>query len=348
MTIMNKLEKTLFVSYWLMRYLSEYMPTIKNLSHNTLISYRDCYKQYLPFIAKKAGKHADELLITDITVNRTTDFLSYIEKEKACSIKTRNHRLSAIKAFAHYVSSNAPEYMEWSRLMNTIPIKKVKTKVVEGCVLPYVSYLDKNEIDALLNAPDKKTKQGRKDYAILLFLYNTGARASEAASLTIGCIIYDNASCPLVRIYGKGNKSRTCPLWDRTLNAIKPLIIGRHDTERVFLNRYGNPITRFGIYELLQRNVAKAVALVPTMVKKNVSPHTLRHTAACHLYESGNDIVTIQSWLGHVSINTTNIYTEVSMQMKEKAIMSWTVEGKENITKQWKENKGILNFLKSL
>lgn len=331
-----------------MRYLSEYMPTIKNLSHNTLTSYCDCYKQYLPFIAKKASKHADELLIVDITVDRTTAFLNYIEKEKACSIKTRNHRLSAIKAFVHYVSSNVLEYMEWSRLINTIPIKKEKVKVVEGCVLPNVSYLDKNEMDALLNAPDKKTKQGRKDYAILLFLYNTGARASEAASLTIGSIICDNVSCPLVRIYGKGNKSRTCPLWDRTLNAIKPLIVGRNETERVFLNRYGNPITRFGIYELLQRNVAKAVALIPTMAKKNISPHTLRHTAACHLYESGNDIVTIQAWLGHVSVNTTNLYTEVSMQMKEKAIMSWTVDDKENVTKQWKENKGILNFLKSL
>jgi site-specific recombinase XerD len=279
---MNKLEKTSFVSYWLMRYLSEYMPTIKNLSHNTLSSYRDCYKQYLPFIAKKAGKHADKLLITDITVDRTTEFLNYIEKEKACSIKTRNHRLSAIKAFVHYVSSNAPEYMEWSRLMNAIPIKKDKIKIVEGCVLPDVTYLDKNEMDALLNAPDQRTKQGRKDYAILLFLYNTGTRASEAASLTIGSIIYDNASCPLVRIYGKGNKSRTCPLWDKTLNAIKPLILGRHDTERVFINRYGNPITRFGIYELLKRNVAKAVAYFPTMARKNVSPHTLRQYVEYH------------------------------------------------------------------
>lgn len=219
---------------------------------------------------------------------------------------------------------------------------------MEGCVLPSVSYLDKNEMNALLSAPDQRTKQGRKDYAILLFLYNTGARASEAASLTIGSIIYDNVSCPLARIYGKGNKSRTCPLWGRTLKAIKPLIADRHDTESVFLNRYGNPITRFGIYELLKRNVAKAVALVPIMAKKNISPHTLRHTAACHLYESGIDIVTIQSWLGHVSLNTTNIYIEVSMQMKERAIMAWTVEGQEKITKKWKENKGILNFLKSL
>jgi len=153
-----------------MRYLSEYMPAIKNLSHNTLASYRDCYKQYLPFIAKKADKHADELLIVDITVDRTIAFLNYIEKEKACSIKTRNHRLSAIKAFVHYVSSNVIEYMEWSRLINTIPIKKGKVKVVEGCLVPNVSYLNKNEMDALLNAPDQRTKQGRKDYAILLFL----------------------------------------------------------------------------------------------------------------------------------------------------------------------------------
>ena len=321
---MNKQEKYSFVGYWFMRYLSEYIPVIKNQSHNTLTSYRDYYMQYLPFVAKRTGKHADKLLITDLTVERTNAFLNHIETDKGCTIQTRNQRLTAIKSFVHYVYNNAPEYMEWSRLMSTIPMKKVKVKVIEGSVLPAVSYLDKREMDALLNTPDRQTVQGRKDYAMLLFLYNTGVRASEAASLTIGSIIYDDASCPLVRIYGKGNKSRTCPLWNRTLNAIKPFMAGRRETERVFLNRYGNPMTRFGIYELLERNVIKATA---------TAPHTLRHTAACHLYESGNDIVTIQSWLGHVSLNTTNIYTEVSLQMKEKAIMLWTIDGEENATK---------------
>ena len=328
---MNKQEKYSFVGYWFMRYLSEYIPVIKNQSHNTLTSYRDYYMQYLPFVAKRTGKHADKLLITDLTVERTNAFLNHIETDKGCTIQTRNQRLTAIKSFVHYVYNNAPEYMEWSRLMSTIPMKKVKVKVIEGSVLPAVSYLDKREMDALLNTPDRQTVQGRKDYAMLLFLYNTGVRASEAASLTIGSIIYD--SCPLVRIYGKGNKSRTCPLWNRTLNAIKPFMAGRRETERVFLNRYGNPMTRFGIYELLERNVIKATATAPTLAKKRVSPHTLRHTAACHLYESGNDIVTIQSWLGHVSLNTTNIYTEVSLQMKEKAIMLWTIDGEENATK---------------
>lgn len=330
---MNKQEKYSFVGYWFMRYLSEYIPVIKNQSHNTLTSYRDYYMQYLPFVAKRTGKHADKLLITDLTVERTNAFLNHIETDKGCTIQTRNQRLTAIKSFVHYVYNNAPEYMEWSRLMSTIPMKKVKVKVIEGSVLPAVFYLDKREMDALLNTPDRQTVQGRKDYAMLLFLYNTGVRASEAASLTIGSIIYDDASCPLVRIYGKGNKSRTCPLWNRTLNAIKPFMAGRRETERVFLNRYGNPMTRFGIYELLERNVIKATATAPTLAKKRVSPHTLRHTAACHLYEFGNDIVTIQSWLGHVSLNTTNIYTEVSLQMKEKAIMLWTIDGEENATK---------------
>lgn len=128
-------------------------------------------------------------------------------------------------------------------------------------------------------------------------------------------------------------KAAHAPLWDRTLNTIKPFIAGRRDTEKVFLNRYGNPMTKFGIYELLERNVIKATATAPTLAKKRVSPHTLRHTAACHLYESENDIVTIQFWLGHVSLNTTNIYTEVSLQMKEKAIMLWTIDGEENATK---------------
>ena len=117
-----------------MRYLSEYIPVIRNQSHNTLTSYRDCYKQYLPFIAKRTGKHADKLLITDLTVERTNAFLNHIETDKGCTIQTRNQRLAAIRSFVHYVYNNAPEYMEWSRLMSTIPMKKVKVKVIEGSV----------------------------------------------------------------------------------------------------------------------------------------------------------------------------------------------------------------------
>jgi len=346
---MKNLECTVYISFWLRKFLAEYMTTVRNQSNNTRSSYRDCYKQYLPYIAKLKKMPADELLVTDINADNITGFLNCLEKEKGCCIKTRNQRLAAINAFAHYVSNHAPEYMEWSRLVHTIPMKKDNIKVENGCITPTVSYLDKDEMNALLNAPDRNTAQGRKDYAMLLFLYNSGARVTEAASLTIGNLLYDNMTCPQVRIHGKGKKMRTCPLWERTVKILKPFIEGRSQSEHVFLNRYGNPVTRFGIYELVERNVAKATMIAPSIAKKNVSPHTLRHTTATHLYEAGTDINTIRAWLGHASVNTTNIYTEVSLMMKETAIKSLTTtSGNENIPKKWKSNTGIMDFLKNL
>jgi site-specific recombinase XerD len=346
---MKNLECTEYISFWLKKFLAEYMTTIRNQSNNTRSSYRDCYKQYLPFIAKLQKKPVDELLVNEMNVDNITGFLNGLEKERGCCIKTRNQRLAAINAFAHYVSTYAPEYLEWSRLVHTIPFKKENAKEENGCIIPSMSYLDKNEMNALLNAPDRKTEQGRKDYAMILFLYNSGARVTEAASLTIGNLLCDNITCPQVRIYGKGKKIRTCPLWERTVKILNPLIEGRHQSEHVFLNRYGNPVTRFGVYELIERNVAKATLIAPSIAKKNVSPHTIRHTTACHLYEAGTDINTIRAWLGHASVNTTNIYTEVSMQTKEAAVKSLTTNVQDNlVTKKWKLNKGIMDFLKTL
>lgn len=345
---MKNIECTIYVSYWLQRFLTEYMTTIRNQSCNTRYSYRDCYKQLIPYLAKYCKKTADDLLIKDITTENVQAFLNHLEKDKGCCIKTRNQRLAAINAFAHFVSTYNPEFLEWRRLIHIIPIKRENVKPIEGHSYPTVSYLNHEEMNALLNAPDKTTLQGRKDYAIILFLYNSGVRVSEATSLIIGNLIYDNINCPQVRIYGKGNKTRVCPLWKKTIESLKPLMKNREVAEPVFINRYGNPITRFGIYELIERNVTKAALKTPSLAKKHCSPHTLRHTTATHLYEAGTDINTIRAWLGHVSLNTTNIYTEVSMQKKELAMKSWLPGTGVKTVKRWKADKSIINFLKSL
>jgi site-specific recombinase XerD len=345
---MRNIECTIHVSYWLQRFLSEYMITVRNQSNNTRYSYRDCYKQLIPYLVKYCKKSADDLLIKDITTENVQAFLNHLEKDKGCCIKTRNQRLAAINAFAHFVSTYNPEFLEWRRLIHIIPIKKENIKSMEGQSYPTVSYLNREEMNALLSAPDKTTLQGRKDYALLLFLYNSGARVSETASLTIGNLTYDNISCPQVRIYGKGNKMRICPLWKKTIETLKPLIKDREPVEPVFINRYGNPLTRFGIYELIERNVTKAALKTSSLATKRCSPHTLRHTTATHLYEAGADINTIRAWLGHVSVNTTNIYTEVSLQKKELAMKSWLPDPGVKTVNRWKDDKSIMNFLKSL
>ncbi|MFA6756093.1 MAG: tyrosine-type recombinase/integrase [Bacilli bacterium] len=228
-------------------------------------------------------------------------------------------------------------------------MKKEKIKVVNGRITPRITYLEKNEMNALLAAADRNTKQGQKDYALLLFLYNSGARASEATSLTIGNLLINTQYVnPQVIIYGKGNKQRTCPLWEKTMDILKPLIEGREPSENVFLNRYGNPITRFGVYEMVTRNVSKAIQKIPSMANKRISPHTIRHSTASHLLEAGVDINTIRAWLGHVSVNTTNIYAEVNMQMKANALKTCEIKEKRMNKKIWKSNQKLMDIISSI
>jgi integrase/recombinase XerD len=213
-----------------------------------------------------------------------------------------------------------------------------------------VTYLEKSEMAALLAAPDPATAQGRRDHALLQFLYNTGARASEVAQLRIGDLSLPRepgGDQAWVAIQGKGNKRRLCPLWASTAKELRHLIDGRAEPEPVFLNRCGQPITRFGIHTLVERYVARATKEAPSLAAKRVSPHTIRHTAATHLLRSGVDINTIRAWLGHVSLETTNVYAEVDLAMKAKALANCEV-AEERPQPPWHQDPGLMQFLKEL
>jgi integrase/recombinase XerD len=200
-------------------------------------------------------------------------------------------------------------------------------------------------LDALLTAPDRQTSQGGRDYALLLFLYNSGARADEAAQLIIG----DWHSAVLfVRILGKGSKERQCPLWRATVEALAPLIANRSPADRVFLNRCGHPMTRFGIHAMVERYAKKTQARVPSLVTQRVSPHTIRHSTACHLLRAGVDINTIRAWLGHVSLDTTNICAETDLEMKAKALATCEIASEPKTDRRWREDPQLMNFLRSL
>lgn len=336
-------HKTEYVGYWIRRFLIEYLISVRNLSANTQKSYRDTFRLMLPHIARQAVTSIDLLLLLDITAGRIKLFLDEVEKKRKCSVSTRNLRLSAIYALAKYVGLNSPEHVEWCRLVHTVPIKKT--------VRTLITYLEKEEMDAMLAAPDRKTEQGKRDYALMLFLYNTGVRADEAASLTIGSLsipVEKKKSIALVTIAGKGGKTRRCPLWEKTTDELKPLIAGRSTSNHLFLNRLGQPITRFGIYGMISRYAHAIENKIPAIKNKRVSPHTIRHTTATHLLQAGVDINTIRAWLGHVSINTTNIYAEVNLEMKAEALKCCEVKGKKNNQKQWKDNKKLMDFLDSL
>ena len=205
-------------------------------------------------------------------------------------------------------------------------------------------------MDAILAAPNVGTSQGRRDFAVLLFLYNTGTRADEVAHLQIGelALMASGNQPSFVLVHGKGNKDRRCPLWDRTVDALRPLIASRPETERVFLNRRGKPYTRFGINSLVKRNVVKAAEGTPSLLKKRVTTHVIRHTTATHLLRAGVDINTIRAWLGHVSIATTNVYAEVDLEMKAKALAACEITATPSSEEPWQDQPDLMEFLRSL
>jgi site-specific recombinase XerD len=329
-------EKKKYLSYWIMRFLLEYIISIKNLSKNTQLSYRDTFKLLIPFISRMKRKKPEELLLDDITPDNIVGFLASLEKDRKCAVSTRNLRLAALFSLLGFVAQNCPEYVEWSRLIHNIPTKKAQGTVI--------TYLEKDEMDAMLAAPDRNRGQGKRDYALLLFLYNTGACADEVAGLKISGLHLEKQT---VCLHGKGNKQRYCPLWKSTVSELKAQIKDRESSDNVFKNRLNQPLTRFGIYTVVEKYAAKAAQSKPQIAKKRVSPHTIRHTTATHLLQSGVDINTIRAWLGHVSINTTNIYAEINLKMKSEALACCEIKG-EKKNGNWKDDKKIMDFLAGL
>ena len=220
---------------WLRRFLEEHLVSERNLARNTQLSYRDTLALLLSFVADDAHTPVDRLAVGDLRAERVLAFLAHLEQGRGCSPRTRNQRLAAIRTFARYVAGRSPEHVEWCGRIRAIPLKKAAP--------PPVGYLEKHELDALLAAPDTSTPQGRRERALLLFLYHTGARASEAAQLTVGRLQLAGKSPghSLVVLRGKGGKTRLCPLLQASARALADLAEGRASGEAVFLNRLGAP-----------------------------------------------------------------------------------------------------------
>jgi len=327
---------------WIRRFLLEYLPNERNLARNTQQSYRDAVRLLVLFTATKTHKTVDELLISDISADMLRAFLRHIEEKRKCSIASRNQRLAAIHALACFIAEHCPEHLEWCAQLRAIKSKR-------SAPVP-VSYLEKTEIDALLAAPNPGTRIGSRDRTLLLFLYNSGARADEAAKVCIEDLnLHSGADSALssVRLQGKSGKVRICPLWTSTTVELRNLVAGRNNQERVFLNRCAKPLTRFGVHDIVTRYARVAMSRVPEMRKKRIGPHTIRHTTATHLLHAGVDINTIRAWLGHVSINTTNIYAETDLDMKAKALGMCEMK-KTRKRKHWRDDPGLMSFLAKL
>jgi integrase/recombinase XerD len=322
---------------WVRRFLLEHLVAERNLARNTQRSYRDALTLLIPFAAGQLHQPVDRLQVVDVSADLVRLFLADLEQTRQCAITTRNQRLAAVHALARFVGEHSPEHIAWCGQIRSVPFKKASKTAVP--------YLDKPQMDALLAAPDRGTAQGRRDHALLLFLYNSGSRAQEAAQLLVGELALAGGS---VKIRGKGGKERHCPLWPSTVAEIAVLIEDRAPTSPVFLNRCGHQITRFGVHTLVERYVLKAQIQMPSLATKRISPHTIRHTTATHLLRAGVDINTVRAWLGHVSLDTTNIYAEIDLETKAKALAKCEIGDPPKPKPRWREDPGLIAFLRSL
>jgi site-specific recombinase XerD len=281
-----------------------------------------------------------ELKLADLEHRRVLDFLESIEAENGNSISTRNHRLAAIRSFFRYVALTNPEAVELAAQILTIPTKKTESKSMD--------YLTKEELAVILRQVNLNSQAGRRDDALLRFLHNTGARVQEVVDLKASDLRLD--ASPSVRIFGKGRKERFCPLWRETARRLSGLLRERqvdpNSSESVFTNSQGKKLTRFGVTYILEKYVQMATKSAPTLGRKNIHPHTFRHTTALHLLQAGVDLNTIRCWLGHADVTTTNRYVEIDLEMKRKALSSMVAPTGQN--RRLAMNDNLLAWLESI
>jgi integrase/recombinase XerD len=296
------------------RFFSHYLPVQKGLAENTILAYRDAVKLLLCYGADTLHKSAEELTVEEVDEPLVLDFLDHLERERGCTARTRNARLAATRALFGFIAREEPSLLLHCQTVRTIPLKRTSHKVVD--------YLEETEMQALLDAVELRSRRGARDNALLLLLYNTGARVSEIVHLNVADLrFYGTAH---VTLLGKGNKCRNCPLWPETVGALKGYLGERMPKDpavpQLFLNANGAPLTRFGIRHIIGRYIEAARTKCASIAAKAITPHTVRHTTAMHLLRSGNDVTMVSYWLGHASINTTHIYVEIDMEMKRRML----------------------------
>jgi site-specific recombinase XerD len=297
-------------------FFEQHLVSQRGLSGHTVLAYRDALKLLLAFVSQRRRKACVAVTLEDLTADTVRSFLDYLERGRKNSVPTRNARLAAIHAFFNYLTSLDPRHLAQAQTILAIPFKRQTHRVGE--------YLERDEVQKLFAGIDGRTLHGQRDDALLRLLYNTGMRVQELVDLDANHLRFTRPY--LVRIMGKGRKERTCPLWRETVAALKAYLEKRgvrlNDATPLFVNRDGSRLTRFGVRYIISRRVSDAAQSCPSLLTRRVSPHTFRRTTAMHLLQSNVDLSMIRSWLGHASIETTNAYVEIDLEMKRKTLES--------------------------
>lgn len=340
------MKKTNDFSFYLSLFLSKYLPGQKNLSTNTIASYRDTFKLLLVFCDETKGLKPQNITLNLLTKQIATEFLEWIEKKRKCCLSTRNQRLSAIHAFFRYVQKENPDNLfEFHRIL-TIPLKR-KPK-------PQVSYLSSDELKILFSQPDTSSKQGRRDLVLLILMYDTAARVSEIIDLKVSDIRLSSPA--VVALHGKGGKMRHVPIIGKTKDHLSAYLeenkkynwgIAAQDAP-VFFNQQHKKLSRWGVCHILKKYVQMAANNTKFNIGFAVTPHVMRHSKAMLLLQAGINLIYIRDFLGHCNVATTEIYARADTEMKRKAIESAYMDLSPINMPNWEENEDLMYWLQNL
>ena len=326
----------------LTKFLSEYLPIQKNVSSNTIKSYRDTFKLLLCFCVED-GLPVEKLTMQNLSAEYIVNFLNWLETERNNSISTRNLRLAGIHSFFRYIQVESPESLYHYQQILAIPIKKKKQGIIE--------HLSADGIKLLLEQPDKNKSRGRRDLALLSLMYDSGARVQEIIDLTVKD--FTMGGNPTLTLLGKGNKVRRVPIMKNTATIVEKYISENkldfpHKSEYpLFMNPQNNKLTKEGVAYILGK-YARIAHNVSDKVPSKVNCHMLRHSKAVHLLQAGINLIYIRDFLGHSDIKTTEIYARADSETKRKALENAYPELIDSNLPDWSENDGLMDWLSQL
>lgn len=317
----------------------DHLVAMKGLRPATIRSYRDTVRLLLCFVAEDKKAKITRLGLEDLTFERVLGFLRYLEESRGNHVRTRNQRLAALHTLFDYLATREPVMLGTCQQVAAIPMKRAAPAGTH--------FLERDEVEGLFRGLPRTGQLALRDHALLLFLYNTGARVQEVADLRVGHL--ELREVALVRLHGKGGKWRTCPLWRQTATLLTELLDETKGPETpVFRSVTGEALTRFGIYKIVRRHTGH---LDNDRTGRRTSPHIFRHTAAVHLLEAGVEVNVIRGWLGHADLTTTNRYAEINTKAKIEALRHTEPPGASVGSRHhpvWRTDKTLLNWLSSL
>jgi site-specific recombinase XerD len=320
-------------------YFGEYLTQQRALSPQTVAAYRDGFVLFIEFAEERLGKAPAVMTLADVTPELIMAFLDHLERQRHNSVRSRNARLAALRSFLKFAGHRDVTSLQVIERALGVPVKRFER--------PMFGYLTREEVLAVIGEPGDSWLSQR-DHALFLLMYNTGARVSEIIGVKVGDVVLD-ASAACVHLHGKGRKQRSVPLWRSTVKVLRTWLHVNpqfESTAPLLPNRSGHVMTRANVTLRLTLAVQRATESQPALAKRKVSPHTIRHTTAMHLLQSGVDISVIALWLGHESPVTTHHYVEADLAMKERALAK--LNEPDAKIQRYRASDSLLDFLKTL